>query len=42
VADLLEREDTSEKVEYDKYAVFAEQQCLDDLKYSQNIIRDEA
>jgi len=30
-ADLLEREDMSEKVEYDQYAVFAEQQHLDDL-----------
>jgi len=31
-ADLLTREDTSEKVEYDQYAVFTEQQRLDDLR----------
>jgi len=37
----LEREDTSEKVEYDQYTVFAEQQHLD-LIYSQNSIQDEA
>ena len=41
-ADLLEREDTSEKVEYDQCAVFTEQQHLDDLNYSQNSTRDEA
>jgi len=32
----------SEKVKYDQYAVFAEQQHLDNLNYSQNSIRDEA
>jgi len=31
-ADLLEREDTTKKVEYDQYAVFAEQRHLDDLQ----------
>jgi len=31
-ADILKTEDTSEKVEYDQYAVFAEQRCLDNLK----------
>jgi len=36
-ADLLERED-NEKVEYDQYAVFAEQQHLDDLNYSEDSI----
>jgi len=41
-ADLLETEDTSEKVEYDQYSVFAEQQHLDDLNYSLNSIQDEA
>jgi len=40
-ADLLEREDTSEKVMYDQYTVFAEQQCLDDLNYSEDSIRGE-
>jgi len=41
-ADLLETEDTNEKVEYDQYAAFALQQHLDDLSYSQNSIQDEA
>jgi len=41
-ADLLTREDTSEKVEYDQYAVFAEQRRLDDLDYSEGRIRGEA
>jgi len=38
---LLAREDTSEKVEYDQYAVFAEQRRLDDLSYSQDSIQGE-
>jgi len=41
-ADLLAREDTSEKVEYDKYVVFAEQWRLNDLNYSEDSIRGEA
>jgi len=40
-ADLLAREDTIEKVEYDQYAVFAEQRRLDDLNYSEDSIRGE-
>jgi len=41
-ADLLAREDTSEKVEYDQYVVFAEQRRLDDLNYSGGRIRGDA
>ena len=41
-ADLLAKEDTSKKVEYDQYAVFAEQQRLGDLNYSEGRIRGEA
>jgi len=41
-ADLLAREDRSEKVEYDQYAAFAERRRLDDLNYSENSIRGEA
>jgi len=37
-ADLLETEDTSEKVAYDQYAVFAKQRCLDNLNYSEDSI----
>jgi len=40
-ADLLAREDTSEKVYYDQYAVFAEQWRLDDLNCSEGSIRGE-
>jgi len=40
-ADLLAREDTSEKVEYDQCVVFAEQRRLDDLKYSEGHILGE-
>ena len=36
----LAREDTSEKVEYDQYAVFAERR-LDDLNCSEDSIRGE-
>jgi len=41
-ADLLMREDRSEKVEYDQYVVFAEQRRLDDLNNSEGRIRGEA
>jgi len=41
-ADLLKREDTSEKVEYDQDAVFTEQWRLDDLNYSEDSIQGEA
>ena len=41
-ADLLAREDTSEKVEHDQYTVFGEQRHLDDLNYSVNSIRGES
>jgi len=41
-ADLLAKEDMSEKVEYDQYVVFAEQWRLDDLNYSEGRIRGEA
>jgi len=41
-ADLLAKEDTSEKVEYDQYVVFAEQRRLDDLNYLEGHIRGEA
>jgi len=41
-ADPVKREDTHEKVEYDQYAVFAEQRHLNDLKYSQDTIQGEA
>jgi len=41
-ADLLKREDTSEKVKYDQYKVFAEQQRLDELNYSEDSIQGEA
>jgi len=41
-ADLHAREDTSERVEYDQYAVFAEQRRLDDLNYSDDSIWGEA
>jgi len=38
---VLAREDTSEKVEYDQYAVFAEQWHLVDLNCSEDSIRGE-
>jgi len=40
-ADLLVREDTSEKVKYDQYVVFGEQWHLDDLNCSEGRIRGE-
>jgi len=39
-ADLLATEDTSGKVKYDQYAVFAEQWHLDDLNCSKRIVSE--
>jgi len=41
-ADLLEREDMSQKVKYGQYTVFTEQWHLADLNYSEDSIRGEA